>query len=180
MLSVLLVVVLLAAPLSSGVVVQPSNIETLSSSDVYLTIHNQTQRYLINVTASLPPQLVPVGATSNGRWNHIVTTGKNSYEVQWLGALASGGTAILGVAVSPTGGPRVLNLTIQESYDDGTRSNSTQQINLVCPCLLGIDVRYLAYGAIALVLLLPAFELVLYRASVLKRQSSQMTEKAVP
>jgi hypothetical protein len=173
LLSVLLVAFLVTVPLTSGVVVSPSSIETLSSSDLHLTVHNPTQSYLINVTVILPLSLTPVGYnTDSGRWNTLATAGKDSFRIQWLGALAAGGTVVLGLAVDPKGGPRLLNLTIQETYDDGARSNSTQSISLVCPCLLGIDVRYLSYGAVGLVLLLPALEVLLLRTKTLRRHDS--------
>lgn len=164
---------LITVPSASGVVVSPTSIETLSSSDLHLTIHNPTQSYLINVTVILPLSLTPVGLdTDSGRWNTIATAGRDSFRVQWLGAVAAGGTVVLGLAVDPKGGPRLLNLTIHETYDNGARSNSTQSISLVCPCLLGIDVRYLAYGTVGLVLLLPALEVLLLRAKVLRRQDN--------
>lgn len=168
----LLIAVLLTIPATSGVAVSPSSIETLSSSDLGLTIHNSRQSYLFNVTVSLPLQLRPVGFNTNsGRWATLASLGKDSYRVEWLGALPPGATVLLGLAVTPTGGPRVLNLSIQETYNDGGRSNSTQSINLVCPCLLGIDARYLAFETIGLVLMLPVVEVLLFRAGVLERQS---------
>ncbi len=172
LLSVLLVTLLVVVPPMSGVAIYPSSIETLSSSDLGITVHNSRQNYLINVTVSLPLQLSPVGFNTNsGRWVTFVSPGKNSYGVEWLGALAPGTTVLLGLAVTPTGGPRVLNLTVQETYDDAVSSTSTQSINVVCPCIFGIDARYLAYGTIALVLLLPVIEITLHRTGVLKRQS---------
>ncbi len=169
----LLVGLLLTVPVSSGVLVYPRNIETLSSSDLGINLHNSGQSYLFNVTVSLPLQLTPVGFNTNsGRWATLLTAGKNSYRVEWLGALAPGATVLLGLAVTPTGAPGVLNLTVQETYVDGLRSNSTQSINLVCPCLFGIDVRYLAFGTIALVLLLPVIEVTIHRTGVMKRRSS--------
>ena len=168
----LLIGILLTVPVSSGVLVYPSSIETLSSSDLSITVHNSRQSYLFNVTVSLPPQLNPVGSNTNsGRWATLLTAGKNSYRVEWLGALAPGATVLLGLAVTPNGGSRVLNLSVQETYNDGASSNSTHSIDLVCPCLFGIDVRYLAYGAIALVLLLPAFEVALHGTGILRRDS---------
>jgi hypothetical protein len=126
-----------------------------------------------DVTLSLPQQLTPVGFdTNSGRWSTFATAGRNSYRIEWLGALPSGKTVLLGVAVNPAGGPRILNLTIWEAYDDGTSSQSTETVNLVCPCLLGVDVRYLAYGTIGLVLLLPAMEVMIHKAGILKRQPS--------
>jgi hypothetical protein len=169
----LLISILLTVPLTSVVVVYPGSIETLSSSDLGITVHNSRQAYLVNVTLSLPLQLTPVGFNTNsGRWYTSATAGRDSYRVEWLGAVASGKTVLLGAAVTPTGGPRVLELTIRETYDDGTSTNSTQSISLVCPCFFGVDVRYAAYGAIGLVLLLPAIEVMLHRTKVLKRQSS--------
>jgi hypothetical protein len=173
LLSALLVAFLLASSVSSGVVVYPTSIETLSSSDLRLTVHNPTQSYLVNVTVTLPLSVSPIGFNTNsGRWYTSATLVKDSYRIVWLGAVSPGATVLLGLAVDPSGGPRVFNLSIWETYDDGVHSNSTQSVNLVCPCLFGIDVRYLAYDAIALVLLLPAFEFVLHRAKILKRQDS--------
>jgi hypothetical protein len=173
LLSAPLVAILLAVSSAIGVVVYPTSIETLSSSDLHLTVHNPTQSYLVTVNATLPLSITPVGLGSDsGRWYPSVTAGKDSYTIEWLGGLAPGATDVLGVAVSPTGGPRVFNLTILETYNDGTHSNSTQSMSLVCPCLLGTDARYLAYDAIALVLILPALEIILHRARVLKRRDS--------
>lgn len=170
MLSALLVAVLLTVPLASGVIANPSSIDTLSSSDLYFTVHNPTQSYLINVTVILPPSLTPVGLDTNlSRSSDFVTAGRDSYRAEWLLALASEGTILLGMAVNPSGGPKVLNLAIQETFDDGSHSNSTLAVNLVCPCLLGVDVRYLAYVAVGLVLLLPVFEVVLHRTKPQQR-----------
>src|SRR5438445_12588578 len=156
----------------SGVAIYPRSIETLSSSDLGITVHNSRQNYLRNVTVSLPLQLSPGGFNTNsGRWTTFVSSGKNSYRVEWLGAVAPGATVLLGLAVTPTGGPRVLNLSVQETYNDGASSNSTHSIEIVCPCLFGIDVRFLVYGAIALVLLLPAFDVELHRTGILRPDS---------
>ncbi len=172
MLSVLLVTLLVIVPPRSGVAIYPRSIETLSSSDLGITVHNSRQNYMINVTVSLPLQLSPVGFNTNsGRWATFVSLVENSYRVEWLGALAPGTTVLLGLAVTPTGGPRVLNLTVQETYDDAVSSASTHSINVVCPCIFGLDTRYLAYGTIALVLLLPVIEVTLHRTGALKRQS---------
>ena len=153
--------------------IYPTSIETLASSDLYLTVHNSRQSYLISLNATLPLSITPVGLGSDsGRWYASVTTGKDSYRIEWLGGIAPGATDVLELAVSPSGGPRVFNLAILETYNDGTNSNSTQSISLECPCLLGTDARYLAYDAIALVLLLPALEIILHKTKVLKGQDS--------
>src|SRR5207245_10353512 len=134
--------------------------------------HNSMQNYLRNVTVALPLQLSPGGFNTNsGRWTTFVSSAKNSYRVEWLGAVAPRATVLLGLAVTPTGGPGVLNLTVQETYDDRVSSTSTQSINVVCPCIFGIDARYLTYETIGLVLLLPVIEVTLHRTGVLKRQS---------
>jgi hypothetical protein len=173
LLSALLVAILLAVSPSSSVVVYPTSIETLSSSDLYVTIHNLTQSFLVSVNVTVPLSIRPVGFSSNsGRWYTSVTAGTDSYRIEWMGGLAPGATDVLGLAVSPAGGPSVFSLTIQEAYYDGTRSNLTQSMKLECPCFLGTDARYLAYDAIALVLLLPAFEIILHKTRVLKRQDS--------
>jgi hypothetical protein len=173
---VLILVLLVPQAASASATVQPDKLQTLSGDNIYFTVLNGKSTPLFNITMTLPSLLAPAGFYSSaGRWSYTVTLERNAFRVAWLGGpVGPNQSVILGVAVIVPAYTGTYNLTINSNYPGNAIDSSSLQLTILCPCVLGIDIRSLSYSLVVVVLLLPLIEIGLRFGHLLRNARAAM------